>query len=96
VRNNLLQRPGVGGSGSSGSTSVSRGRKKDRETELATDREKPFSCECEYRFLCTKWAITDHFASWLFTLFTLMWSHVLQYGHSGVTSLVMKNKKVTW
>jgi len=50
MNNNLLQRPGVSGSSSSGNASVARGRKKDRETDVAADREKPFSCECESGF----------------------------------------------
>ena len=47
--NALLQRPGVSGGGSSGSSSAARGRKKDRESEIAAEREKPFSCEGGFR-----------------------------------------------
>jgi len=45
VKNDVLQRPGVGGSGLSGSAVAARGRKKDREAETVADRDKPFSCE---------------------------------------------------
>jgi len=50
VKAALLQRPAAGGSGSSGSTPAVRGRKKDREAEVTTDRDKPFSCECKSSF----------------------------------------------
>jgi len=50
VKTDLSQRQAAGGSGMSGSTPAVRGRKKDREAETTSDRDKPFSCECESSF----------------------------------------------